>query len=131
LGRASEPGENLHATKRLCASIAAFEKAAVFGRNSEAISMIGHASALAGNRARATEALDELKSLSSQRYIPPHNIAVIYAALGDKQQTCTSLEKAYEDRDVRLTLIKVESKWDLFRAEPCFQSILKRVGLAS
>ena len=42
-----------------------------------------------------------------------------------------ALEKAYEDRDVRLTLIKVESECDLFRAEPCFQSILKRVGLAS
>jgi len=56
---------------------------------------------------------------------------VIYAALGDKQQTCAWLEKAYEDRDVRLTLINVESKWDLFRAEPCFQSILKRVGLTS
>ena len=113
-------------------AIAAFEKAKQFsGGNSETISMIGHASALAGNLTKAVESLNELKLLSSQRYIPPHNIAVIYAALGDKQQTCAWLEKAYEDRDVRLTLINVESKWDLFRAEPCFQSILKRVGLTS
>ncbi len=37
--------------------------------------MVGYAQALSGNRAQAQAVLDELKSLSTERYVPPHNIA--------------------------------------------------------
>ena len=113
-------------------AIAALEKARQFsgGSHSETISLMGYAWAMAGDRAKAIGCLEELQSQSVRAYVPPHNIAVIYCGLGEKRELCEWLEKAYEERDVRLTLMKVEPKWRLAQSEACFQSILKRVGLA-
>lgn len=111
-------------------AIAEFTKAREFsGGNTETISMIGYAQALSGNRAQARAVLDELKFLSTQRYVPPHNIAMIYNGLGEKDEALAWLEKACEERDVRLTFLKVDPKWDSFRSDSRFAAILKRIGL--
>jgi Flp pilus assembly protein TadD len=54
------------------------------GGNTETISLSGYAWARSGNRAQAQKALDELKSLSTQRYVPPYNIAMIFNGMGEK-----------------------------------------------
>jgi TolB-like protein/Flp pilus assembly protein TadD len=97
--------------------------------NSEAIGSIGYAAALAGDKASARTVLDELKTLSSQRYIPPHNIALVYNGLGDQDQALAELDKACDERDVRVTLLKVDPRWDSLRSNPRFLGILKRIGL--
>lgn len=38
------------------------------------------------------------------------------------------LDKAYRDRDVRLSFLKVDPKWDRVRADPRFVSLVKRLG---
>jgi hypothetical protein len=38
------------------------------------------------------------------------------------------LEKAYEDRDISLTFIKVEPRWDPYRDDPRFVDLFHRVG---
>ncbi len=73
--------------------------------------------------------LKELKALSNQHYIPPVNIALVYNGLGDQNEALSWLEKACDDRDVRLTLLKVEPRWDSFRSNARFVAILKRIGL--
>jgi hypothetical protein len=73
--------------------------------------------------------LEELKALSNQHYIPPVNIALVYNGLGDQNEALSWLEKACDDRDVRLTLLRVEPRWDSFRSNPRFVAILKRIGL--
>jgi hypothetical protein len=40
------------------------------------------------------------------------------------------LEKAYEDRDISLTFIKVEPRWNEYRTDPRFIDLLRRVGFA-
>jgi TolB-like protein/Flp pilus assembly protein TadD len=97
--------------------------------NSEAIASIGYAEALAGEKTKARGVLDELKVLSGQRYIPPHNIALVCSALGDQNEALAQLEKACDERDVRLTVLKVDPRWDLLRSNPRFVAILKRIGL--
>jgi tetratricopeptide (TPR) repeat protein len=97
--------------------------------NSEAIGSIGYAAALAGDRGKARAVLEELKTLSTQRYIPPHNIAMVYNGLGEQDQALAELEKACDERDVRLTLLKTDPRWDSLRSHPKFVSILKRIGL--
>ncbi|MDQ3256650.1 MAG: tetratricopeptide repeat protein, partial [Acidobacteriota bacterium] len=112
-------------------AIAEFTKAREFSRgNTETISMVGYAQALSGNQAQAQAVLDELKSLSTQRYVPPHNIAMVYNGLGERDEAFAWLEKAYEERDVRLTFLKVDPKWDSFRPDPRFADLLRRIGLA-
>ena len=89
--------------------------------------MIGCALVGAGNAVAARAVLHELTS--AQRYIPSSNIAALYLALGEPEEAIARLEKAYEERDVRLAFLKIDPKWDALRADPRFVSVLNRVGL--
>ena len=97
--------------------------------NSEAIGSIGYVAALAGDKAKALSVLNELQAGSAQRYGPPCNLALAYNGLGEQDEALRSLEKAVDERDVRLTLLKVDPRWDSFRSNPRFIAILKRIGL--
>jgi hypothetical protein len=79
--------------------------------------------------AEVEESIRILTELSKQKYVPPYNIAIVHAGLGEFDAALGWLEKAYETRDVRLTFLAVEPKWDTMRSEPGFQSLLKRLAL--
>jgi len=61
--------------------------------------------------------------------MPSYNIALAYNGLGDKEQALRWLEDAAERHDVRMTLLKVDHKWDNLRGEQRFDSIMHRIGL--
>jgi len=63
-------------------------------------------------------------------YVTPFGLAVIYARLGNKELALTSLEQAFERRDVQLTEMDVEPAFDGLRADPRFQMLLRRIHLA-
>ncbi len=90
--------------------------------------MTGYVWALAGDAAKARAVLEELKSLSTEHYIPPHSVAVVYLGLGARDEAFAWLEKAYEDHDVRLQFLKVDPKWDSFRSDPRFVAFIRRIG---
>jgi hypothetical protein len=46
-----------------------------------------------------------------------------------QKEALSWLDKACNERDVRLTLLKVDPRWDLQRSNPGFLAILKRIGL--
>ena len=107
-------------------------KARAFSQdNSEPISLQGYVSAMAGEEGKARTVLEELKVLARQRYIPPNSFAVVHLGLGERDETFAWLEKACADRDVRLSFLKVDPKWDPFRADPRFLDLLRRLGLDS
>jgi serine/threonine-protein kinase len=54
---------------------------------------------------------------------------MLYNGLGDADNTFAWLEKAYADRDVRLTFLKIEKKWDPLRSDERFASLAKRMKL--
>ncbi len=66
-------------------------------------SMLGHAYAVSGKKAEALKIIEELKDLSARSYVPPYNIAVVYAGLGEKDQAFAWLERAYNERSFYLT----------------------------
>jgi TolB-like protein/tetratricopeptide (TPR) repeat protein len=116
--------------RRYPEAIAELSKARELSRgNSEAIGSIGYAEALAGDKEKARAVLEELKSLSQQRYIPPSNMGLIYCGLGGKDEALSCLGKACDERDPRVTLLKVDPRWDSLRGNPRFVAILKRIGL--
>ena len=116
--------------KKYSEAIEKFQKAREFSEsNTETIAVMGHALAVSGKRSEAKKVLDELMSMAKQRYVPPYNIGIVFAGLAEREQALAWLEKAYEDRDVRLVFLKVEPKWDDLRAHPRFTSLLHRVGL--
>jgi TolB-like protein/class 3 adenylate cyclase len=111
-------------------AIAEFNQAVkLSGGNSEPLALNGYVSVLSGDAAKGRAVLEELKSLESQRYLPPSNLALLSYVLGEKDEAFSWLEKAYQDRDIRLCRLKVDSKWDSMRSEPRFVEMLKRLGL--
>jgi DNA-binding winged helix-turn-helix (wHTH) protein/TolB-like protein len=88
-----------------------------------------YALAKSGKPAEARAVLNELLKLSTTRYVPPYNIALIYDGLGERDKALAWLERAYSERDTKMTFLKVEPKWNTLRSEPRFISILKRMRL--
>ena len=73
--------------------------------------------------------IDELKRRSKEMFIDPYYIAVIYIALGDKDQAFTWLEKAYEEHSVLMIFLNVEPKFDAIRSDLRFLNLVRRIGL--
>ncbi|MDQ6939880.1 MAG: tetratricopeptide repeat protein [Verrucomicrobiota bacterium] len=123
-------GKVLLQQRKYAEAIAEFEQARDLSHgNSEAIASIGYAAARAGDTGRARGILDELKRTSEQSYVPPVTIALVYNGLGETEEALSWLERGCDERDVRLTLLKVDPKWNSFRSNSRFLAILKRIGL--
>ncbi len=123
-------GKVYTAQRKYPEAIAEFTKARqLSGGNSESIGSIGYVDALAGDKEKARAVLEELKALSTQRYIPSSNVGLVYNGLGNQNEALSSLERACEERDPRVTLLKVDPRWDSLRDNPRFVAILKRIGL--
>lgn len=88
----------------------------------------GYALAKMGRREEARAILENLLKLSERRFVPPYHVALLYNALGEREQTLNWLERAIEVGDAKLTFLKVEPKWNNLRGDAKFQELLKRVG---
>jgi tetratricopeptide (TPR) repeat protein len=94
------------------------------------IARLAHALGVSGKQDSAHRLLDQLKEMSRRKYVPPYSIALIYAGLGEKEQSFEWLERAYQERDVRLVFLGVDPKWDGLRPDPRFGSLVRKIGLA-
>ncbi len=91
-----------------------------------ALIYLGRLYALTGKRAEAKAILEKLNT--TEKYVSPTELAILYAALGDREKAVASLEKAYAEPDFRLNDLKVEPAYDPLREDPRFQELLKKVG---
>src|ERR1039458_10324777 len=96
--------------------------------NTEPISLLGYVLAKGGRHTEAENALAELIALAGQKYVPPMNIALLYAGLGKQDLIVEGLERGIRDRDVRVTFLR-DPKWDRLRENPRFREILRQVRL--
>ena len=101
-----------------------------FGDSAEVLAVIGYTYAVSGRRAEAEKALKDLQGLSNQRYVSPYHIAMVYAGLGKRDETFRWLEKAYADREGRMSLLKLAPEFDGVRSDPRFADLIRRVGLS-
>jgi serine/threonine protein kinase/Tfp pilus assembly protein PilF len=90
---------------------------------------LAHAYAVSGRKREAEEILKQLKDRSKLSYVPAYNFAEIYIGLGEKEHALAFLEKAYADRSMLLTFLKVDPQFDSLHSEPRFKDLLRRVGL--
>jgi len=90
----------------------------------------GMALARWGKRTEAQAVLDKLFKLSHEqgRWVPPVHFAIIYSAMGNKDEAIAWLNKAIEQHDPKLAFLKVGQGWENLRSDPRFQDIMKRVG---
>jgi len=91
---------------------------------------LGYAYARAGNRNEALRILRQLKVISRQKYVASHDVAAIYAGLGEQSKAIAWLNKSYDERSYTVLQLEVEPEFDSLRSNPRFQSLLHRVGLS-
>jgi len=73
--------------------------------------------------------IDELGKRLRQDYISPYNIAMIYMAIGQKDQVFKWLERAYEEHDLWIIVLRVDPRFDNLRSDPRYTALLKKIGL--
>ncbi len=124
-------GKVLGARQRFREAVAEFSKAYRYSYgNTEAIGFRGYTYGVWGRAAKARVLLRELERKSGRRYVPPVHRSMIGLGIGDHASAFESLENAVEERDVHLTFLAVEPRWDPVRRQPQFERIFKKVGLA-
>jgi Flp pilus assembly protein TadD len=76
--------------------------------NSQALATLGYALAKSDKRAEARAELEDLLSISRQRYVSAGNIALIYNGLGQRDETFAWLERGVEQRDPKMVFSGTE-----------------------
>ena len=97
-----------------------------------AMAALGYMYGKAGRSHDAKAVLAEFEALERQgRYASGYAFAAIYAGLGDRERMFAHLDAAYRERSHWLLWLKRDPRWDEFRADPRFQSLVRKVGLPS
>jgi TolB-like protein/DNA-binding winged helix-turn-helix (wHTH) protein/Flp pilus assembly protein TadD len=84
---------------------------------------------LSGRKADGLQRLERLLALKRNRFVSSYDIAVFYAAIGDRKQTLDWLDKAIEERAGLVVYLRVDPIWDSVRDDPRFEKIVKQVGI--
>ena len=88
---------------------------------------LGYALAKAGRRNEAEAILKKLET--TEEYVSPAELAVLYMGLDQREQALSSLERAYAAHDLQMRYLGVDPHFDPVRSEPRFQELIRKVGL--
>jgi TolB-like protein/Flp pilus assembly protein TadD len=109
-------------------AMAEYEKAMTLDPDPLPQALIGRLYAKTGRRKEALAVLERLRQASGQRYVSPYNFAIVYTALGQKEEAIRSLEQTYEERDgYNIVFIKIDTFLDPLRGEPAFDALVQKI----
>jgi len=112
--------------------IAELQKAVELSNHSPAtLSSLGYAQARAGRRAEAEQTLQTLQQRALHEPVGAEEIAMVYIGLSDNNNALRSLEEALRDHSKGLVLLKADPWYHSLAAEPRYQELLRRTGLAA
>lgn len=111
-------------------AIASFEQALTLDNESlSALSGLGYAHGVAGQKVQAHGVLDELRKRAAKRYVSPYHLAVVHAGLGNSTEAVTEIERAIDERFNWVVFLWVEPQFDGLKTDPRFMALRTRVGL--
>ena len=82
-----------------------------------------------GKRVKARRELTRSLELSQGKEVSLGAVALVYAALGDREKTFLWLEKAYTAKSTFMTTLKFWPVFDPIRSDGRFTNLVTRVGL--
>ena len=82
-----------------------------------------------GWKAYLQEGITQLRPGAEQGKVPAFVMSTFYGRVGDKDETMKWLQKAFDERDFRVTMIGVSFEFDSVRTDPRFIELVRRVGL--
>ncbi|MGB0036448.1 MAG: protein kinase [Candidatus Acidiferrales bacterium] len=90
---------------------------------------LANAYAVAGRKKEANELLHDLLKRSSRQYVSAYSLALVYTGLGENDEAFKWLDKAYQERAVRLINVVVQPRFASLRSDPRFKALLKGIGV--
>ncbi|MGH9967013.1 MAG: tetratricopeptide repeat protein [Pyrinomonadaceae bacterium] len=123
-------GTAYHANGQYREAIAEFRKALALNDDPWVKALLARSLAKSGQRGEAGKMLVELESESARRYVPSAGLAVVFAALGEKDKAFVWLEKDVTERTPRPPLFSVNPVFDDLRDDPRFADLVRRIALA-
>jgi TolB-like protein/DNA-binding winged helix-turn-helix (wHTH) protein/tetratricopeptide (TPR) repeat protein len=113
-------------------ALAALDQAVKYaGGNFKPRAMRAYVLARMGRTEEAAAVLAELEASAGQQYVPPYMLALINAGLGREEEARQWLERGLAERDIHLGFLPVDPKWDAWRKQPWFVSLLERCQFAT
>jgi hypothetical protein len=85
--------------------------------------------ALEGRQDQARDELRQLDSLSQTQYVTSYAVALIYAALGQRDSAFAALGRAVQERTHWLVWLNRDLRWKALRGDGRFASLVHQVGL--
>jgi tetratricopeptide (TPR) repeat protein len=89
---------------------------------------LGQIHALSGRRDKALEEIERLRKLSKQRYVPAYDIATIYAALGEVDETYEWLSRAFGERSQLRGWLLWDYVFDGMRADARYAALVQQLN---
>lgn len=105
-----------------------FQKRVVKYRNENIVALMP---AKGGQKPEAEKAFAEISEISKKRPVSRYVLARSLAALGNKEKALDELEKAFQERDSLMIVMKIDQNFDEIRDELRFQEILRKMNLAN
>ena len=111
-------------------SVAELQRAARMEPASQIRAWLACAWVAAGRRDSALAVVDDMKAHADRAYVGPYSWALVHAALGEKDQAFTWLDRAVTERSEDLAFIQCDPGLDPLRSDPRFAEVLRKVGFA-
>lgn len=120
-------GASLEAKGAVRQALAEFETCVALSRGGPLyVASVAEAQARMGRKDIALKILSQLQA-SSDQYVSPTSIALIYTSLGETKGAISWHEKAFEERDASLAWVNVAPESDDLRSDPRFSDLLRRM----
>jgi TolB-like protein/Flp pilus assembly protein TadD len=100
---------------------------ATYPENTRNISFVAYALAKAGRTAEARARLSEMLAMRERQFVPPFNIAIVYAGLGENKEAISWLQRGIVERDPRMVFLYCEPKLKTLKGDPEFEALLRRM----
>jgi Flp pilus assembly protein TadD len=90
---------------------------------------VGYAYALLGRKADARRTIAELQARPRGRFVPPYDLAVIHAGLGERERAFARLQEAVSTNDPESMILPVDPRLQTLRGDPRFAAVLLRMDV--
>jgi serine/threonine protein kinase len=82
-----------------------------------------------GWKGALTKGIEVRQAQRKASYFSAYEIAVLYAGLGEKDETFRWLNAAYDERDYQIEMLRTDFRLDPVRSDPRFAELVRKVGL--